>query len=138
MAVTFDGPNLRIILESAVTEVDAQVDLYSAWKDWVKTPGNEVHPFAFATVGGQPTTAAGSVAPYFFLRNDLGWRMRPPEEDINITITGNVYGTDPAEEILEPSIGAYTVLIAIERDATSVVEEVSGAGLTVGQFLALK
>ena len=140
MAITFDGPNLRIILDSGDTEVNVQTDLYSAWKNWAKTPGNEVHEFAFSTTGGDPVTATGNVAPYYFLNNTGGWRIRPAEEDINVILVGNLYGLDPALPIFEATTGAYTVLVAVERDASSVVEEVptiTGA-LTLPQFLALK
>ena len=140
MAVTFNGADLCIELETLVTSVDAKVDLYSEWKDWFKLSDNAKYPFAFGTTGGDSTTATGTVAPFFFLRNDLGWRICPPEEDIEITIVGNLYPRDSSIAMFTATTGGYTVLINIERDASSVVEEVAGAGdaLTLPQFLALK
>jgi len=128
---TFDGSNLLIVLDASIAEVDAKADLYSAWKAWLKVGANAKYSLAFDTVGGDSTTAAGAVSPFFFLRNDLGWRIRPAEEDANVTIVGNLYGRDPALPVFVPTSGAYTVLIAVDRDASSVVETVtSGSGVT--------
>ena len=126
---TFDGTNLVITLDSGVTEVDAKVKLYSDWKEYYKTGDNSKYAPAFDTIGGDETTATGKVSAFFFLRNDLGWRIKPPEENINITIVGNLYGRDPALPIIKSTTGSFTVLINIERDASSVVETV-GSGVT--------
>src|SRR3990172_5460758 len=126
---TFDGTTLVITLDSGVTEVDAKVKLYSDWKEYYKTGDNSKYAPAFDTIGGDDTTATGKVSAFFFLRNDLGWRIKPPEENINITIVGNLYGRDPALPIIKATTGNFTVLINIERDASSITEEV-GSGVT--------
>ena len=126
---TFDGDNLLIVLDTAVAEVNVKTDLYSDWKEWVKTGTNARYLRAFETLGGDPTTATGVVSPFFFLRNDLGWRIRPAEENANVTIVGNLYGRDPALPILTATVGTHTVLVNIERDASSVVET-GGSGIT--------
>jgi hypothetical protein len=56
----------------------------------------------------------------------LGWRIRPAEEDGTITITGNLYPRNPSIPILIPTVGDYTAMISMERDASSVVELVGG------------
>ena len=111
MAVTFDGPNLRIILESGVTELDVEVALYSDWKEWVKLSGNSKFPFAFRTFAGDPISASIDAAGYFVLQNQHGWRIRPPEEDITILFNGNLSPEDAALPITVPTIGGFTVLI---------------------------
>ena len=126
---TFDGENLLVMLPVGQTEVSATRNLYSAWKEFAKTGTNARYPVAFDTLGGDPTTAAGAVSPFFFLRNDLGWRIRPAAEDANVTILGNLYGRDPALSVVVPPVGAFTVLVNIERDASSVVET-AGSGVT--------
>lgn len=126
---TFDGDTLIVTFPASQAEVGAEGELYSAWKNWFKTGTNAKYAPAFDTVGGDPTTASGVVSPFFFLRNDLGWRIRPAEEDANVTIVGNLYGRDPALPILAPTQGSYTVLVTIERDASSVVET-AGSGVT--------
>ena len=136
--VTFDGPNLLITLEAAVNSVDAQIDLYSDWKEWFKTPGNEVHYFAFSTEAGNPTSPTQNLAPAFFLRNDLGWRIKPPEEDIEISIVGNLYQQDVTLPMFIPTTGAFTVLVTFDRSINAVVLAAAAAGMTVQQYLTLR
>ena len=151
MAVDFDGPNLLITLESAITTVDAEEALYSDWKEWFKTDPNSKHFLAFDTTGGDTVDAVTGkeVSAYFFLRNDLGWRIKPPEEDIEITIVGNLYPRDSTLPMLVPTTGGFNANTFIERDASAVALPGSGllgsdiaairAGLlTLGQFLALQ
>ena len=133
MPATFDGDNLLITLPTSTAEIDAKVDLYSDWKEWFKTSPNAKYPLAFDTVGGDPTTATGAVAAYYFLRNDNGWRIKPAEEDAEVTIVGNLYPRDVALPVFAQTTGAFTVLLNVERDASSVVETViSGSGVTAG------
>lgn len=134
MPASFDGDNLLITLPAATAEIDAKVDLYSDWKEWFKTPGNAKFSLAFDTTGGDPTTATGAVSAFFFLRNDNGWRIKPAEEDAEVVIVGNLYPRDVTLPVFTQTTGAFTVLLTIERDASSVVETVtSGSGLDAGQ-----
>lgn len=134
MPVTFDGDNLLIILPSSTPEVDAKIDLYSDWKEWYKTGTNSKYPLAFDTTGGDPATATKSVGAYFFLRNDNGWRIRPAEEDAEVVILGNLYGRDPALPIFTQTLGAFTVLVTVERSTDSLIQTViSGSGLSAAQ-----
>ena len=140
MPPSFNGDTLTITLASGETAVDAQVDLYSDWKEWFKTPGNAIYPLAFDTVGGDATTPTSTVAGYYFLRNDNGWRIKPPEEDIEIVIEGNLYPRDAAVAMVIPTTGAFTVLISIDRSVNATILEAAAAavGLTLAQFLSLK
>ena len=114
MAVfTFDGPNLRIIFPSGVTEIDAQ-DLYSRWKDWYKTGTNSRFPIAFTTSGGAGLPGGVDEGRYYTLQNQLGWRIRPPEEDINISVVGNLVPADDTlgtTGIVVPTLGGFTALV---------------------------
>jgi len=135
---TFDGDNLLVLLPSAQSEVAVKSQMYGAWKRWAKTGTNARFLPAFDTVGGDPTTADGKVSPFFFLRNDLGWRMRCPEEDLEVTLVGNLYGRDPSLPIMVPTLGNFTVLMTMERDASSVVQTISqGSGLSAEQATQL-
>lgn len=64
--VTFDGVNKVIIVDTGITELDAKIDLYSEWKDWVVLGSNANYPQAFRTTGGDPLTGSLSISPYFF------------------------------------------------------------------------
>ena len=111
MATTFDGDNLIVTLNAggAVHTVDWQTDVYSDWKVWVKTATNSRYAPAFAPDGGNPLTPGIDQGAYYFFRNDLGWRMKPAEEDSTITVTGNLVPSDATLPILIPTTGAFTV-----------------------------
>lgn len=111
---TFDYVNLIITLPSGETEVDVERDLYSAWKRSQKTeddPETGAYP-AFRTIGGDPLTPGIDAGSYFFIRNDLGWRIRPAEEDGTVLVTGNLAPEDSSLPILIPTTGNFQVLVA--------------------------
>ncbi len=131
---TFDGDNLLILLPAAQTTVDVQTELYSAWKDFVRLdPANRRFPPAFTTEGGTDTVPGEVSGRNFFLRNDLGWRIRPPEEDIEIVLAGNLFAQDTTLVIIVPTLGAFTVLTTIQRSSLALVEQTGISGLTVGE-----
>ena len=121
MAVSIDGLNKIITLESGVTDVAAS-DLYSDWKDWVGYVDNSKWEQAFETVGGEPLTPGINAGSYFFIRNDLGWRIRPPEEDTTIYINGNLTPKDSSLPILISTTGNYSVLVVGLQPITQSVE----------------
>lgn len=126
---TFDGENLLVLLPAGQTVVLAERELYSAWKEWVKTATNSRYPLAFRTTAGDPISPTQEQAAGFFIRNDLGWRIRPPEEDINISIEGSLYAEDTTLPIVTPTVGAFTVLVGIDRSANAlVVNEAANVG----------
>jgi len=84
MAITIDGPNKRIVLDSASVSA---ATIWSRWVDWHASNGN--WPLAFRQVGGDDLGGGLSIPPYFFLLN--GWRVRPMESSHNLTITGNLF-----------------------------------------------
>lgn len=124
MATVFDGDNLLITLNAggAIHTVDAQVDLYSDWKEWVKSAGSKF-PQAFDTSGGDPLTAGITAGAYFFLRNDLGWRIKPAEEDATITMVGNLAPRDASLATIVPTTGAFTVAVLGLQPITQNVDQ---------------
>jgi len=127
VAVTFDGPNLRIILEAGVDLVDVEVDLFSEWKVWFKTGDNSKHAFAFGSEGGGPLTPGIDQGAYFRFRNDLGWRIRPAEEDATVNFTGNLAPSDSTLPMTAPTLGGFTVLInglqPITQNVDTIIDE---------------
>jgi hypothetical protein len=117
MAITFDGANKQIVLDAVTTEYTA-IEIYSRWKDWVQGgQGNWLE--AFAAFGGDPL-GGGQISPiYVFLRNDLGWRIKRPESDIDVLINGNLVGTDSGLAILTGPNGAFSPTVTINRSQTS-------------------
>lgn len=128
MVTTFDGDNLLITLTAggAVHTVDAQADLYSEWKRWVNTDvgSSSKYPPAFRTTGGDPLTPGIDAGAYFFLRNDLGWRIKPAEEDSTITLVGNLAPEDSAIPVFNPTDGAFTVAILGLQPITQSVGDI--------------
>jgi len=111
MAITFDGVAKLITLESGVTEVDV-ADIYSEWKQWVnESYTNSKYLPAFRTIGGDPLSSIINAGAYYFLRNDFGWRIKPPEEDITIYTVGNLAVEDTALPAFIPTVGAFTAAI---------------------------
>jgi len=113
---TFDGENLVIILDATggVGTVDVLVDIYAEWKLWQNTPSsggssNKRYPQALSPDGGNPLTPGITQGSYTFLHNDLGWRIRPAEEDATIYFVGNLVPKDSALPIIIPTLGAFTV-----------------------------
>lgn len=114
MAIDFDGPSLLITLDSGVTE-ETVANVYSRWKDWVLD--NAEFPPAFRVVGGDPLGGGLQAGINVFLRNDLGWRIKPPEEDIIIRLTGNLYAEDPETPAFVPTVGVFNTLVRLDLSA---------------------
>jgi hypothetical protein len=119
-AITFDGPNLRIILDE-VADYDAQNDIYEPWKDWARLSDNAKYPIAFDSTGGDPTSGGQTIAPYYFLRNDRGWRIRPPEADGEIDIVGNLFPRDDTLPSTVTTLGDYTMLLRMQISPQALV-----------------
>ena len=111
---TVDGPNLLLIAQAGVVDVDVQVDLYSDAKEhWLTTPDNKFE-FPFRTIAGDPIRAGVLFGDGYFIQN--GWKIRPDEVSHTLTIAGNLFldvGETPG--IIVPTLGAFTVLVEIER-----------------------
>jgi len=125
---TFDGANLHITLPS-IGSFDTQTEIYSAWKEWITLSDNAKYPPAFDTTGGDSVGASQTVAPYFFCRNDLGWRIKMPSADGEIIVSGNLFPRDPATSLFEQTSG-YDAFLRLEVSTRAVVVEVASADLT--------
>ena len=87
--VTFDGENRLIYVNEGVTELDVQIDLYSAWKEWmVQYPEHAGFLPAMRVVGGDPIGPGRALGATYFLTN--GWRLRTWEGDHRLVILGNL------------------------------------------------
>jgi len=119
---TFDLDNLLIIFDQVAPDgngkvsIDTQVDIYSdakeVWNTSALYPGFE---FPFNTIGGEDLGGGLGAGDYYFLRTDLGWRIRPYEADHELTITGNLYPVDANDPLVVPTSSAYTVPVIFER-----------------------
>ncbi len=111
MPVTFNGVDLTITLDPGVGGldlIDAQTDLYEPWKDWQRNPATNMgFPQAFGTSGGVTLAPGLTSGAYFSLRNDLGWRIKFPENDLEVTLSGNLIPVDSALPMTINSDGVF-------------------------------
>ena len=125
---TFDGDNLWVILPAGEPLLLVERDLYSEWKVWWLDATNARFPPAFTTEGGQPTEPGETLGPVWFFRNDLGWRIRPAEEDADVVFDGSLFFTDSTLDWQVPTIGAFTVSLRIKFSNLALVKEVPALG----------
>ena len=127
---TFDGPNTTITLDTGVTTVSV-AGLYSDWKEWVALTDNAKYAQAFRVIGGDPLGGGISAGSYFFLQNQKGWRIRPPEEDIILELQGNLFGESTVDPIIIPTIGAFNTQVRLSTSSlTQVVESTDASAIT--------
>lgn len=131
----FDGPNLHINLP-APGSYQAQRNLYSAWKEWVRQSDNAKFPKAFDTTGGDFVGDGQSVAPYFFCRNDLGWRIKMPAADGDVVLNGNLFARNTSITLFEQTSG-YDAFLRLQVSTNAIVVEVGASGLSVEQAAQL-
>ena len=128
---TFDGETLIIQLPNVGT-YDVESELYSAWKEWVVLSDNAKYPIAFETTGGDDIGGGQQIAPYFFCRNDLGWRIKAPAANGEVIIVGNLFPRNSLEPMFIES-GGFDAFIRQEVSTRAVVVETSVSGLTSGE-----
>lgn len=129
----FDGPNLYINLPS-IGSFDAQADIYSAWKRWVRQSDNAKFPPAFDTTGGDDVGGGQAVAPYFFCRNDLGWRIKMPSANGEIVVAGNLFPRDPDTPLFEQTAG-FDAFLRLEVSTRAVVISTSSDGVILSDII---
>lgn len=142
---TFDLDNLLIVLDQVApdvndkVEISVQVDLYSDAKEtWLDEPLYPGFEFPFTTIGGQDLGGAREAGDYYFLRTDLGWRIRPYEADHEVTLVGNIYPVDANDQLTVAVSGAHTVGVFFERSQlTQTATFNSGSGLDTTQSTQL-
>ena len=111
--VTFDGDNRVIIINRDVTLIDVQKDLYSDWKEWSQIYDYMKYPVALSSIGGEPLGGGQYVGSTYFLEN--GWRIRPPEQSINIEFVGNLYTRESGQSPIIPTLQPWNNAITFTR-----------------------
>ncbi len=139
---TYDAVNKLITLTAApvggFVTVDVQKDLYSAAKnDWLSDPVLNRFTFPWRTVGGDDVGGGKAVGAYFFLRNDLGWRIRPYDADHELILVGQLFGQDGAQQVVVPTTSSHQVLVQAERSLLTQSIQ-AGSGLDTSQSNQLR
>ena len=128
--VTFDPVNKIITVDTAPTAgvvlLDVQGDLYSeAKRVWLNSLAHNKYQFPFRTIGGDDLGGGVKAGAYYFLRNDLGWRIRPYEDNHELVVAGNLFGNDANQAVYVPTVGAYTAMIRLST--SSLTQQVGGS-----------
>ncbi|NEP60863.1 MAG: hypothetical protein F6K31_28410 [Symploca sp. SIO2G7] len=128
MTITFDGTQKLIIADIGTTLLDVQ-EVYSAWKEWVRTEGIRFLP-AFEAIGGQSLPGGLFAGRTFFLTN--GWKFKPQEADHRLTIVGNLYTDDGSPVTV--SVPGYTIEISLATSAQAQGVQTSGSAFSVADI----
>lgn len=123
--VTFDGENKLIIVNDDVTTLDAEIDIYSDWKEWVRVLDNSKYEQALSPIGGNPTTGGEVLGKTFFLIN--GWKMRSWEGDHSLLVVGNLF-TDTGEEPFVPTIFNHSIVINFK--VSNLIEQINDTAIS--------
>lgn len=122
----FDGPNRRIVFEVADGDTVDVVDIYSAWKRWVRDEDGAQYPAAFTTFGGDPLGGGVFAGAYFFLATDQGWLIRPREAHHSVQLNGNLYPVVAAAPMLADTLGPWRVQVRLQT--SSLTQSIATAG----------
>lgn len=135
----YDFTNLTITAAN-FDDVVVEKDGYSAWKRLMLTGPSALNvgaPPAWASsVGGNDIGGGQEVSPYFFCRNDLGWRIRPPSGDGEVNFIGNLFPFDTTIPLYESNpMSNDTVLIRSIVSPQSITDASAAADLlTIKRF----
>jgi hypothetical protein len=127
MAISFDPINKVIQLDSFQV---SEKEIWKAYVDWSVEDDNLKYGVGMTQLGGQVP-----VALYIFL--DLGWKIRPKEEDGITTITGNISSVDNSSPITS-TLGNWQSLVNMETPVKAVAIETLSSGLTPEESSLLK
>lgn len=128
MAASFDGDNLIMTLDTT-TKQDVRENWFEDWKDWHRAhPDNRKYPPLFFSEGGGPVDATQSQGGYIRTNNAAGWRIKPPEQDIEIQYTGSLLKNDQSLPIFNGVDGNFSAFVYNVQPITTVVT--IGSGVT--------
>ena len=117
-SVVFDGPNKLILVNDGVTSLDVQVDIYSAWKEWLAGSQhdgliNAAFEQAIRGVGGDPLPGSRYLGDTYFLMN--GWRIKPYSGYYRLEVEGNLYTEEGDDVFLDPDSGRVTIVQTVSN-----------------------
>jgi hypothetical protein len=129
LSISFDGVNKLISLSTGTTTLSVP-DLYSRWKDFVKTGTNAKYLPAFSTTGGDPidVTAGTSVPLYLFLVN--GWKVKPQEANHTLNVTSGVLLVLGGGTPFIQTYGNYNVQIIYSQPVQAITVATGGSSIS--------
>ena len=134
---TFDGAERLITMSGTPYEIDVK-DLYSRWKDWVKTTDDAKNAVAFLSVGGNVIDAGAgtSIPAYIYITN--GWTIRPQEADHTLPVTNGILLRDGGGDPFEDTVGAFTVRINYQQPVQGISVGIGNIYPDLGNVQAMR
>lgn len=131
--VSFDGATKRIVVNSGVSLLDIQVDVYSAWVRWLELEDNAKYLPAMRVSGGDPIPG-GLTGRTFFVTN--GWKLE--YNPSAVAISGVLYSDDYATAYWSSSDQPIypAVVSSLVNSAIVTQNVVTGTALTAEQTAA--
>jgi hypothetical protein len=124
---TIDFTNELIIMDAGATSYSVPA-IYSLWKDEILVSTNAQYDFAFAGIGGNPTSGSNFIPFYTFLIN--GWKVRPQEASHTLTVSGGILLVDGGGDPFVNTLGSFVVRINYEQPVQAIAVSTSGSSLT--------
>lgn len=135
-ATLFDGVSklITVVYQGPITTITAQC-MYSCWKRWVQAGNAQFEPAFGNSVGGDPLGTGIALSGYFFVRNDLGWRVTHEPYNQEIRIAGDLYPIDPSLPLFDTTPDPHSVQFILQRSSATQVATVNtgGSSLTAQQ-----
>ena len=129
--VTFDGINKLILINEGETQIDVQQDLYSDWKEWVRTDNNLKYFPPFNTVGGEPTVAGQRLDVTYFLIN--GWKIKPYQGTYDLNLIGNIFDVDGGSIKVPADVNRFNPNnITINTNTSVIVRQIDANSASSG------
>jgi hypothetical protein len=119
MGYSFDTTNYIIELTTGTTVLDVK-DLYSRWKEWVKTGVGSKYNNIFTSIGGDAIDSTNGIyiPPYIFLTNN--WKIKPQETNHKLTVTNGILSVDGGGDPFVSTSGSYNVQINYQQPVNAV------------------
>ena len=129
--VTFDGVNKLVLINNGETDLNIQIDLYSAWKEWLLLEDNMKYFQAINTVGGEPTIGDERLDVTYFLIN--GWKIKPYPGSYDLVLTGNIFDVDGGSikvqaDVVDESANNISINTNTSVIVRQITTEVSSSG----------
>lgn len=131
---TFDGASKLFVCGTGLTVLNV-TQLYSAWKEWVRSGAGIGYFPAFEAIGGQSLPGGLFAGQTYFLTN--GWKIQPQPISHKLTIVGNLYTDDGAPVTV--AVPNATVEVVLNTSAQAQGIQTSGTSIdynTLAQAIA--
>lgn len=118
LKVTFDGENKLIYINDYYSTINVKIDVYSAFKRWLKRRQNTSFPIALRSIGGDVVGGGLYAGDIYFLTNNYQIVINHP-----VAVSGVLYSDN---------VNLSTYIIQSGGGVTSTVSNLAYAYNTIG------